>query len=287
MLGAILALGNYSTDTRLRSCLTSALANSTCPTTDQTCMCHNEPLKESVSNCLLGSCTVKESLLTQNLTMTYCEFPVRDKSRSYATMAIALAAVAGLCVGQRFAYKIISKAGLGTDDWLILGAFVSVVLSTVFNIRGAVPNGIGRDVWTLTPTNITQYTLNFYIMGILYFAQITLMKLSLLFFYLRIFPGQLIRQLLWGTIIFNSLFGISYVFVAIFHCHPINYFWNKWDGEHEGHCTDLNAISVSNATISIALDLWMLVLPISQLRYLNLSWKKKVGIGLMFFVGTL
>ncbi|KAH8667855.1 hypothetical protein BGZ61DRAFT_289313, partial [Ilyonectria robusta] len=268
------------------TCLSSAISNSSCPTTDQKCMCHDEPLQVEVSKCLLDSCTVKELLLTQNLTMTYCEFPVRDKSRPYAIMAIALAAVAGLCVAQRFVYKINSNAGLGIDDWLILGTFVSVVASTVCNIRGAVPNGVGRDIWTLTPTNITRNTLSFYIMGVLYFAQIALMKMSLLFFYLRIFPGQLIRHLLWGTIIFNALFGVSYIFVAIFNCHPISFFWNRWDGEHKGRCTDLNAIAVSNATISIALDLWMLVLPISQLGSLNLHWKKKVGVALMFCVGT-
>ncbi|KAH7131282.1 hypothetical protein EDB81DRAFT_808285 [Dactylonectria macrodidyma] len=268
------------------SCLTSAMANSTCSTTDQSCMCNDEPLKATAANCVEASCSVKESLFTQNLTMTYCDFPIRDKTKSYSALAIALVIIGGLCVVQRFIYKIYSNTGLGIDDWLILATFISVIASTICNVRGAVPNGVGRDVWTLTPTNITNFTMYFYIMAVLYFAQITLMKLSLLFFYLRIFPGKLIRQLLWGTIIFNALFGISYVFVAIFHCQPVSYFWKKWDGEHEGHCTDLNAITVSNAVISIILDVWMLILPISQLRHLNLHWKKKVGISLMFCVGT-
>jgi hypothetical protein len=43
----------------------------------------------------------------------------------------------------------------------------------------------------------------------------------------------------------------------------------------------------ANAASSIVLDLWMLVLPLSQLRVLQLHWKKKVGVALMFSVGVL
>jgi hypothetical protein len=43
----------------------------------------------------------------------------------------------------------------------------------------------------------------------------------------------------------------------------------------------------ANAATSIALDIWMIGLPMSQVLKLNLHWKKKVGVGMMFSVGTL
>jgi hypothetical protein len=48
-----------------------------------------------------------------------------------------------------------------------------------------------------------------------------------------------------------------------------------------------NAIGWANAAISIALDLWMIAIPMWQIRNLNLHWKKKVGVAVMLLVGTL
>lgn len=113
------------------------------------------------------------------------------------------------------------------------------------------------------------------------------MKLSLLLFYLRIFPSQTMRHLLWGTIIFDILFGLGFVLTSAVQCLPVDYFWHMWDGEHRGHCININAMGWANAIISIALDFWMLALPLSQLRSLRLHWKKKLAVALMFIVGTL
>lgn len=68
---------------------------------------------------------------------------------------------------------------------------------------------------------------------------------------------------------------------------PMSYFWTMWDQEHQGRCVNINAIGWANAIISIILDVWMLALPLSQLKNLRLHWKQKIGVALMFFVGTL
>jgi hypothetical protein len=78
-----------------------------------------------------------------------------------------------------------------------------------------------------------------------------------------------------------------FVLLAIFQCRPISYYWSGWDGEHQGTCLNVNGLAWSNAAISIVLDGWMLALPISQLFGLQLHWKKKIGVAMMFVVGTL
>lgn len=45
----------------------------------------------------------------------------------------------------------------------------------------------------------------FYFMAWLYFLQLALLKASLLFFYLKIFPNKIVRWLLWGTLVFNGI----------------------------------------------------------------------------------
>lgn len=124
-------------------------------------------------------------------------------------------------------------------------------------------------------------------MEALYFSQVAELKLSLLFFYLRIFPGGMVRRLIWATVGFDALFGLGFLCLTLFQCWPIDFYWTGWDGEHQGVCLDSNRIGWANAAISIALDVWMLALPLSQLPSLQLHWKKKVGVGIMFVVGTL
>ncbi len=42
-----------------------------------------------------------------------------------------------------------------------------------------------------------------------------------------------------------------------------------------------------NAAVSIAVDIWMLAIPMSQLWGLQLPWKKKTGVAMMFGLGVL
>lgn len=126
-----------------------------------------------------------------------------------------------------------------------------------------------------------------YINEVLYFTQVFTVKLSILAFYLRLFPGVLIRRLIWGTVSVTVSFIIIFDLVTIFQCQPVGHYWTGWDGETEGHCLSINALVWANAASSILLDAWMIFIPLSQLRNLQLHWKKKIGVALMFSVGVL
>ncbi|KAH7142753.1 putative PTH11-type G-protein coupled receptor protein [Dactylonectria estremocensis] len=267
-------------------CLKTSIGNSICSATNTTCICSNEPLQGNITACVTASCTVKESLTTKNGTMTLCGAPVRHHSTNYALASAILSIVSGLFVIQRFAFKLYARLDFGPDDWLTMLCALVGISTTCLAIYGLSPNGVGRDIWTLEFAKIYDFGKFFMIMEAIYFAEITLLKLAMLFFYLRIFPSPLIRQILWGTIIFNSTFGLIFVFIAVFQCKPISLFWQLWDGKHQGRCLDSNAIAWSNAAISIALDIWMLAIPIVQVHSLHLSLRKKIAVLAMFCVGT-
>ncbi|KAL6411889.1 hypothetical protein AUP68_04268 [Ilyonectria robusta] len=247
------------------------------------------PLR-NLSVCVLQSGMMLKLIIstaTKNATMTFCSASIRHHSVNYAVVTGVLAVISGLFIIQRFALKLYSRLDVGPDDWFtLICAFVSIPI-TVLAIHGLVPNGMGRDIWTLEFAKIYNFGKYFLIMEVIYFAEIALLKIAMLFFYLRIFPSKLIRRALWGTIILNSLFGILFVIITIFQCKPISYSWQLWDGEHQGQCLDINAIAWSNAAISITLDIWMIAIPMVQIHSLHLNWKKKVAVGGMFCVGTL
>ena len=198
-----------------------------------------------------------------------------------------LAILSGVFLLARLAYRILVVGNIGADDWLCVAALLVGVPSSAMLVQGLAANGLGRDVWTLPTANIYLFIEFFYIIEILYFSDVALLKLTLLFFYLRIFPSQGVRRVFWGTIAFVTVYGIIFVFMGIFQCTPISYYWTNWDGEHTGHCLNVNSIGWANASISIALDFWMLAIPLWQLRSLRLHWKKKISVALMFVVGTL
>ncbi|KAM0258924.1 hypothetical protein ACHAQJ_003580 [Trichoderma viride] len=268
-----------------QKCLAAAISNSNCNADDSKCTCTTTSIQEQSAVCIAGSCTVKEALFTQNATDAACGAPVRNKSPLFIDVTIVFGVISAFVVILRLGSKAFMNLGFGLDDWCILITLFCGVPSSCMNVLGTAGNGEGKDIWTLPFDMITRFGYFFWILEVLYFAQVMLLKITLLFFYLRIFPGDA-RKVLWATVIFDAMYGTAFIFLALFQCHPISFFWTGWDGEHKGTCLNSNAIGWANASISIALDLWMLAIPLWQIRKLKLHWKKKIGVVMMFFVGT-
>lgn len=72
--------------------------------------------------------------------------------------------------------------------------------------------------------------------------------------------------------------------MTISSCHPVAYFWDR---DLHGQCLDVNALAYANSGMSIAQDLIIIALPLPVLTKLNMSMKKKIGVGFMFAVGSL
>ncbi|OLN85861.1 hypothetical protein CCHL11_05392 [Colletotrichum chlorophyti] len=215
-----------------------------------------------------------------------CDRPVRDHSPEYVRLNWTLIGLTTVVVIARLTYKFYSSAELGLDDLFTLLAFLAVIPSFVINFVGVIPSGIGRDIWTLTPQQIESFGFWFYLVEPLYFVQMGLVKMAILFFFMRIFDRVGLGHALWGTVAFNAANTVAFLVVGIFQCTPISYYWTRWDNEHQGTCININAVAWANAVISIVLDLWMLYLPLSKIRTLNLHWWKKLAVTLMFCVGT-
>lgn len=235
----------------------------------------------------LESSHSNNSLVTKNITLTTCGAPVRDRGQKYVVLSNVMISLTAVFVIIRFGFKIIvTQLDIGYDDWSVVLTLLSAVPSAIITVYGAVKNGLGQDIWTLRPEETTKMLECLYVMAILYFMQVMLLKLTLVFFYIRVFPGAKVQRILWGTVVFVCLWGFISVITAIFQCRPLRHFWTSWDGLHEGTCLDANAILSSNAGISIALDFWILGVPLWQLWGLKMDWKRKFGVALMFCVGT-
>jgi hypothetical protein len=189
------------------------------------------------------------SLATKNTTMTTCGAPVRSRVVLGRTVGIVLGVASALFVLIRIGYKVVvSRAELGWDDYFIVITLLFGIPNTIIIDRGAFRSGLGVDTWTLPFDTVTNFVRIFYVMEILYFLDVALLKL---FFYQRIFPSKEVKRVIWATIAFTCAFGATFVIVAIFQCQPISHYWTSWDGEHQGKCISVNGLGWANAAISI------------------------------------
>ncbi|EXV03224.1 CFEM domain protein [Metarhizium robertsii] len=272
-------------------CLAQSVAEAGCGLTDPQCICVDEyvAIEKAGAPCILEACSLTEALSTKNVTETTCLKPMRDSSRRYDTMNILLGVITALLVVIRLLFKkfFSYRRELGADDWVILATVVIGVPCTIINKVGLTANGLGKDVWTIPVDQLIRFVMFFYIMEVLYLTEMALIKLSLSLFYLYIFPGSAIRRLLMGTAVFNVVFGFTFVTTGIFQCTPISRYWTQYvDHDSPGHCININLFAWVHAALNIALDVWMIAIPLSQIKKLELHWKKKIGVTLMFLLGT-
>ncbi|PGH18993.1 hypothetical protein AJ79_00026 [Helicocarpus griseus UAMH5409] len=111
-------------------------------------------------------------------------------------------------------------------------------------------------------------------------------KVSILFFYLRIFTSRDFKVIAYSVMGITVAYGTAVVLAVLFQCQPVHMAWKHWDGEHEdAKCANINLIGWISAAINIVLDVIIIVLPVRELFRLALSTKKKLHILLMFGVG--
>lgn len=204
--------------------------------------------------------------------------------------AFAVPIVAARLIFKQF---FSAQKRLNTEDWTILVASGPVGLTSVaIIIFGLTANGLGTDIWGLTLADTMSFGRYFYAIQTLYVLLITLIKLTLTFFYRNIFLGHTIRRLLAATIALHISIGIAFIGSMLFQCSPIHYQWQKYDYLNtsgvDGSCININATGWANGAISVASDLWLLAIPLSQLHHLRmLHWKKRLGAALMFCTGAM
>jgi len=112
-------------------------------------------------------------------------------------------------------------------------------------------------------------------------------KVSILCFYLRIFPNPYFRHTTYAVMAWVVASGIVFLFLQIFQCLPLNFIWEGWisDGLNESRCLNVNLLAYVAGAFSIAQDIVVLALPIPLLVKLNVSIRSRVEVILMFSLG--
>ncbi|KAL1620177.1 hypothetical protein SLS56_009807 [Neofusicoccum ribis] len=222
---------------------------------------------------------------TKNVSETACGAPIRDVSKYIDGFGIGGGVVALLFFIARMVSRFtLAGFNFGMDDYSITVAMAFLVGFSALSTELA-KHGLGKDIWTIPFDSITYILLIYFVDELLYLVIISMTKISILFFYLRIFPDKSFRKMVYVVMGFCVAYMVVFLIVSIFQCHPVKAAWYHWDGSYHGACNNVNAQGWAAAVFNIILDISVLLLPLRQLTKLVMTWKKKIQLMLMFCVG--
>ncbi|KAM5349279.1 hypothetical protein ACJ41O_005786 [Fusarium nematophilum] len=266
-------------------CIEQEVIKSTCEITNVTCICTNVELNEKIALCVNANCTVRNQLLVQSYSKHTCGAPSRDRTTLVWVIGIVFLALGLLGFGLRVMARLsLGFQTWGADDWVLLLAVAMMIPLNAISVPIS-RVALGKDIWNVHPDDITDFLYLFYWDELLYLGALPVTKISILLFYLKIFPGKDIRLGCWILIGLNVAYFIAFELVSIFQCTPIEGAWRAWDKEFPAKCNNINMQGWMAAVLNIVLDVGTLVLPLREIFRLSLSLKKKIHIVLMFSVG--
>lgn len=121
----------------------------------------------------------------------------------------------------------------------------------------------------------------------MYKIQISLAKISVVLFLLRIFQSPTFRYISYALIGINTAIGITWAFVDSFRCLPVHLTWDGWKNEEQGQCINFIDSILVNCLVNIFVDTVTIVLPVYEVSKLQMPLRQKATVALMFVVGSL
>ncbi|KAI5455935.1 hypothetical protein BGZ63DRAFT_436684, partial [Mariannaea sp. PMI_226] len=232
-------------------CVQEVESSSAC-TADPTCLCTNETISQQVLACTQKSCLPGDIFAAINATTIACNAPIRDVHAKSDIVTITLTVFATVVVALRLLERLLYRSGVLSDDYFVAGSALLNIANSVVCVRGLSGNGLGRDSWTVTGDQITSFLRYLYVGSLLYTTTVFCVKFCILLFYLRIFPGTIIRKVIWASIALNAVSLLVFDIVTLTQCRPISHYWERWDQLHKGECNNINAMAWAGATSSLS-----------------------------------
>ncbi|KXH47662.1 hypothetical protein CSAL01_07022 [Colletotrichum salicis] len=254
-------------------CLFQAMSQPAFANQSQAELCVDEGFNNFVGGCVQQGCSMVESLT--------CGFPLSDYRNESRATSLSMFILAVAFFACRITVKVMSFCLPLTNNPGQAALIPFVVL-----IQYMIPQGLGLDIWVLHDYQITTFLRYLLMVQTLYIFVLAIIKASILLFFLRIFPEKKFRIAVWWTLAYDLFVGFIFIVFSLVQRQPTWLIWEGWrDKDLRGVILDLNKMGLAHGGMNIALDVWMLILPLTQLYKLNLKMKKKLGIIAMFSVG--
>ncbi|KAK4462751.1 hypothetical protein QBC42DRAFT_326481 [Cladorrhinum samala] len=206
----------------------------------------------------------------------------------FSVIAIA---VMGLRVYCRI---VITKGGLGTDDYLMLAGVLCNIGLSIANMvcawygAGVHMTSRTQEEWLANYPGLFQSN---YANRLLYVVAMCLVKTSLLVFYLRVDPRKWTKYAIYFLIFTVIGLSVATALICIFECWPPRLYWDvtaQLTGATVGKCMDPKSRQTffeANGIINIVQDACIYLLPVPMLWRLQVPRRQKAGLLFLFCIG--
>jgi hypothetical protein len=124
-----------------------------------------------------------------------------------------------------------------------------------------------------------------FVIHILFALAVTFTKLSIIVSYLRIFPYQGFRRLMYGTGALTIALFITSIFVTVFKCLPVAASWDF--AIKSPKCIRLSHYLYASTGVNILTDLTLCLSPIPYFYKMQLPKRQKTIVSVLFGIGGL
>ncbi|CBF83087.1 hypothetical protein AN3257.2 [Aspergillus nidulans FGSC A4] len=181
----------------------------------------------------------------------------------------------------RYMARQTARLSLQADDWWILASWATFGLSVNAWVFGSIT---GIDHYKIDPAlGVSRSLQCLLVSSLILQVSLSVVKISILFLYMRIFATRKFRTAAWIAIYVIGGWGIMFFFLVLFEGDPIS---AAWTGIGRFRY-DTVAIGESQVGTSIALDFIVLMFPLPVIWRLHMPTRRKIAVALIFWLGAL
>ncbi|KXJ96465.1 hypothetical protein Micbo1qcDRAFT_199277 [Microdochium bolleyi] len=215
-------------------------------------------------------------------------FPVIYPSQvMFISLCVVFAVLPVGAVIARVLARRMSNRKLDLSDKIMIGACALLVIYQGVNISAVLVGGLGipatqiEEEFGIRPSQ-EMFIKHLLAMQVMWTTDITVVKISILTLYLRIFTMRAFIIAAKITMAFCVMWLIIMGTGSVFICRPLALYW---DPTLPGQCGNLYALWITTGTLNILTDLAILILPMPYLYGLEIATYRKVVLIATFGVG--
>ncbi|KAI1076112.1 hypothetical protein F5B20DRAFT_594319 [Whalleya microplaca] len=212
---------------------------------------------------------------------------------SVIAVGAVLPGLAAIAVALRIYVRVVrTRVSLGVEDWLIILSFVltlglglmMIIGSAMGGLSQPTPQGTGPKGF-LTATNDAEILTEkiFWVFNIVQCFAFGAAKLSVLFFYRRVFCGHVFNMLSWAMIAIVVVWTFGFFFAILFRCGTR--FWALWAPLKFllANCYASTPMFQAFSISDVITDVFILAIPTMRLQ---MTLSKKLAVCSVFLLGA-
>ncbi|KAJ1715169.1 hypothetical protein NYO67_2714 [Aspergillus flavus] len=166
-------------------------------------------------------------------------------------------------------------------DFMIIALILSAAMTGV--TLEMLNWGLGRHMWDVPAQYLSPWFMKLNVIAaIIYCAGTGFTKVSVLVFYMRIFPSRNFHRAVWSIVFIAAGYSVASVLANVLSCKPVD---KAWYPTKTGYCMNRPVFYFANAGLGIFTDFATVIVPIPWLRRLQMPLRQKIAVSCILAMG--